>query len=370
MQRRIFLALLLLLVAGCNRTSQPASAWQPLPLGTSADFDSLWFVDPLNGWIVGGSYQIPGGLVGRTRDGGKSWRFTSGIVSKLPQTTHLSVRAVRFFDAQRGLIAVDGGVIMKTVDGGDNWALIRGGSAGRLLFGFDFIDEQTGWVAGTPSVLRTQDGGEHWNEMRPSADSPRIAAWAIHFVDEQNGWLVGQNATLMSTGDAGVTWTRETAPLAAGERPHFTDITFVDADNGWVVGDEGTILHTGDGGTTWALQDSGVPDARSAARPEEFKRGNKVELIDTGDRTPGLSLRTVRFLDKDQGWAAGYYAGIARSLILRTQDGGATWTVDADIAGEELRALFVLDADHQWAIGHRVRDGAQSIYRRGASTAK
>src|SRR4249920_2647089 len=114
MNPRLFPALLalVLLVAGCSHTSQPASAWQPLPLGTVADFDSLWFVDSMNGWIVGGSYQIPGGLVGRTRDGGKSWRFTSGIVSKLPQTTHLSVRSVRFFDTQRGLIAIDGGVIM------------------------------------------------------------------------------------------------------------------------------------------------------------------------------------------------------------------------------------------------------------------
>jgi len=72
----------------------------------------------------------------------------------------------------------------------------------------------------------------------------------------------------------------------------------------------------------------------------------------------------VRFVDANHGWIAGFYSGLGRSLILRTEDAGATWAVDADIAGEELYTLFLQGRERLWAIGARVREGAQSLYRR------
>ncbi|HET8578821.1 MAG TPA: YCF48-related protein [Methylomirabilota bacterium] len=369
----LLLILALLLAAGCGqrKAPQPASGWEPLPLGTVAEFRSLWFVDAMNGWIVGGSYQIPGGLVGRTRDGGKSWRFESGIVSKGLGATRFNVEAVRFFDVQRGLVATDGGMIFTTSDGGDNWGLVRHGRGPTdHLFDLDFIDDRNGWAVGLGGVLRTQDAGVSWVTLRRHGEKRGVSGRAIRFLDSQNGWLVGQHATLMSTRDGGTTWSSAATPLATGEKPHLSDVFFLDDQNGWVVGDEGTILHTQDGGHTWILQDTGLPDARSAPRLERIRRGSKVEVIDAGDRTPGLTLTAVRFVDKERGWVVGHFAGLGRSLILRSQDGGATWAIDADIAGEELRALFALDPDHVWAIGARVREGAQAIYRRAPSATR
>jgi hypothetical protein len=72
----------------------------------------------------------------------------------------------------------------------------------------------------------------------------------------------------------------------------------------------------------------------------------------------------VRFVDRQRGWVAGFYAGLGRSLILYTEDAGATWVVDADVPGEELHALFVQGREQVWAVGSRVRAGAQAIYRR------
>ena len=72
----------------------------------------------------------------------------------------------------------------------------------------------------------------------------------------------------------------------------------------------------------------------------------------------------MRFVDASRGWLTGFYACLGRSLILRREDAGATWVVDADIAGEELYALFVQGREQLWAIGARVRPGPQSIYRR------
>jgi photosystem II stability/assembly factor-like uncharacterized protein len=86
--------------------------------------------------------------------------------------------------------------------------------------------------------------------------------------------------------------------------------------------------------------------------------------IDTGDRTPGFTVSAVRFIDRHRGWITGFYPNLGRSLILRTDDAGATWRVDAEIAGEELYTLFIQGRDTAWAIGSRTREGSQAIYRR------
>jgi len=160
-----------------------------------------------------------------------------------------------------------------------------------------------------------------------------------------------------------------TLPLPTEERPGFWDLFFVDRQFGWVVGEEGTIVATRDGGSTWTLKNTGLADAHSAPKLERIPRAGRIDVIDAGDRTPGLTLRSVRFVDRNRGWIVGYYAGLGRSLILRTEDGGGTWTVDADIAGEELHALFVQDGERLWTVGARVREGAQAIYQRAVTAA-
>jgi photosystem II stability/assembly factor-like uncharacterized protein len=138
---------------------------------------------------------------------------------------------------------------------------------------------------------------------------------------------------------------------------------FVDDYTAWVVGEEGTILSTRDGGSAWTRLGTGLKDARSAAKLERIPKAGGSVVIDAGDRTPGFTISAVRFVDASHGWIAGFYAGLGRSLILRTEDAGATWIVDADIAGEELYTLFVQGREQLWAIGSRVRPGPQAIYR-------
>jgi photosystem II stability/assembly factor-like uncharacterized protein len=171
----------------------------------------------------------------------------------------------------------------------------------------------------------------------------------------------------MSSNDGGRTWTQAALPLPKGERPDFWDLFFVDAREGWITGEEGTLLHTNDGGKTWSRRELGIPGVRSAPKLERIQRGNKIDVIDAGDRTPGLTLASVSFVDPQHGWIAGFFANMGRSLILRTTDGGTTWAIEADIEEEELRRLFALDRNHVWAIGQRVRPGTQAIYFRDSA---
>ncbi len=88
----------------------------------------------------------------------------------------------------------------------------------------------------------------------------------------------------------------------------------------WAVGHDGVILHSADGGLTWTRQrvaayDPNVDDPR-----------NGVPFLD------------VLFLDESNGIAVGAY-----SLMLRTADGGQTWT-EVDISGGASAAAAAEDA--------------------------
>jgi len=365
----VVLAGVLLAATSCSKPP----TWEALPLGTSADFRDIWFTDGDHGWIAGGGFQITGGLIGRTEDAGKTWRFTSNLTAH----ERMSVLALHMFDSRRGVVATGSGAILSTTDGGENWMLV--GRRGRVdsLSSFFFLDERRGWAAGHGDVLRTDDAGETWTPLTPDGVdvSYRSPIRAIQFQDDQRGWAAGMQASLMRTADGGVTWAPAFAeglrragsaatPLAAGEHPNFWDLFFVDEQTAWVVGEEGTMLTTTNGGGTWTRQDTGLKDARSAAKLERIPRAGGVATVDAGDRTPGFTITAVRFVDRKRGWITGFYSGLGRSLILRTEDAGATWTVDAEIPGEELYALVVQGRERLWAIGARVRPGPQSIYRR------
>jgi len=357
LRHALFVACLLLAAASCRK-----APWEALPLGTSADFRDLWFTDADHGWIIGGGVQIVGGLVGRTEDAGKTWRFTSNLTSR----ERMHILALYAFDSGRALVATDSGAILSTTDGGENWtAASRRGRVDALSSLF-FLDGRRGWAAGHGDVLKTEDAGATWTSLTPEGvdTSYRSPVRTIRFQDDRNGWVAGMQASLMRTADGGVTWEATATPLAAGEHPNFWDMFFVDAATGWVVGEEGTILATRDGGSTWTSQTTGLKDARSAAKLERIPRAGGVEVVDAGDRTPGFTITAVRFVDRNHGWVAGFYAGLGRSLILGTRDAGATWVVDGDIPGEELYALFLQGRERLWAVGARVRPGPQSIYRR------
>ncbi|MCX7562260.1 hypothetical protein OS176_01675 [Xanthomonadaceae bacterium XH05] len=90
-------------------------------------------------------------------------------------------------------------------------------------------------------------------------------------------------------------------------------------DRVWAVGHDGTIVTSRDGGLTWATQ--------------------RVDVLDTSpdaafDPRQGVPLLDVLMLDEDHGFAVGAYA-----QLLRTDDGGASWTFVSVVgpdAGEEI----------------------------------
>ncbi len=130
-------------------------------------------------------------------------------------------------------------------------------------------------------------------------------------------------------------------PVSFSESLEFREVVFVTVDKGWVAGGKGTIIHTKDAGATWTAQMGGDPQADE----------DPVKLLRFVDETHGWAVRDNRILRTEdgeswedlgaapqyihelamssptQGVAAGYL-GMGRnpSTLLRTRDGGKTWS--------------------------------------------
>lgn len=335
---------LALLISGCGR-AKPAAAgvsaeresggWEEVRIGTDAVFNGLHFVDSSVGWIVGGSPFVDGGVIGRTEDGGRTWRYVTGV-TKGGRSSGLN--AVHGFDRMRACAVGDG--VFLTFDGGASWQRAQAAPGARLLGALDFRDGNEGWAVGATGVFHTTDAGLTWAVVDGKDSAARHAnGRVLHFTDVRSGWLAGKHGALLRTLDGGATWARVPIPAPANTEnaPDLWGGAWLDASHGWLVGEYGTVLRTADGGDTWTLVDAGTRDAVFTA---------------------------VAFAGAD-GWIVGYLPnGAARSVVTRTRDGGATWALERTLDGEELRAIQALDADTAWAVGDRVRTEPQQMLRR------
>lgn len=134
----------------------------------------------------------------------------------------------------------------------------------------------------------------------------------------------GQRGHILYSDD-GKTWVQAEVPVSSD----LTAVYFASASEGWAVGHEGVILHTADGGATWIRQ----LDGRQAAELLVKAYGKPADPADPaaqrlqqdaeafaaqGADKPFLD---IWFEDTRRGFAVGAF-----NLILRTEDGGKTWT--------------------------------------------
>ncbi len=343
-----FSCALILLIAGCG-SDQPPAPWQVIELGTEAEFRDIFFLDVRNGWMVGEvGVSVPGGIVARTRDGGLSWTYQTGIIGKRSGTTSIDMNAVHFVDQTRGVVAAESATILRTDDGGESWDRVPpSGPVYAHNRDIDFVDPAHGWLIGRIGVLRTEDGGASWERLD---EDPGSRGEAIDMIDLRRGWMVGRNGKVWRTDDGGVTWASVPAlgdleGLSGDEKPDLRAVCFVDADHGWAAGswnempqleqyDWAVIIHTRDGGRTWRHQ---VDDLR-------------------------YRLHAIEFADRDRGWAVGYDRNAGTSVILATSDGGSNWRPQRTVVGENLLALEVRDG-HVWTVGDRVYRDPQRLLR-------
>jgi photosystem II stability/assembly factor-like uncharacterized protein len=333
----------------------PADAkWQKLDtVAYRGKQDDIFFLNADLGWYVNG-----GGKIYKTIDGGKTW------IEKLSQPGTF-FRTVGFVNEKVGFagnIGIDyfPGVtdttpLYMTDDGGDTWRAVSAidGPTVKGLCAIDVLhtkfinsgvlDSRTvihagGRVGGPAFLLRSVDGGKTWKSQDVSAHTKMILD--VKFFDENRGFIMGasdtntenSNALIIATQDGGATWKK----VYQSNRPF--EITwkasFPTRDTGYVTiqnyNPDKTISQrhvakTTDGGATW----------------------NEIPLVnDYAVRQFG-----VGFVDEKIGWVGTTTGG------YQTIDGGATWTIVAEMGRASNKVRIIRDGNGfvAYAIGLDVR---------------
>jgi photosystem II stability/assembly factor-like uncharacterized protein len=151
----------------------------------------------------------------------------------------------------------------------------------------------------------------------------------VHAFDRQTAIAAGGAGIVVRTENGGAAWNL----VSSGTTEVIKDMFFLDDSRGWIVGENGTALASTDGGLSWSPLT--VPVTQH--------------------------LREVVFVSAEVGFIGGGPTGgqTGDPVLLRTVDGGATWTAGA--FPFTIRNMFFADADHGWAGGgdrlERTTDG-------------
>lgn len=144
-------------------------------------------------------------------------------------------------------------------------------------------------AVGEQGVIVVSDDGSQWRQ----AGSPvSVMLTRLSFLDEKQGWAVGYDASILHTGDGGLSWSLQHRDPKA--RPLY-DVLFLDAQNGIAVGGYGGYYKTTDGGKNWESQSFPLTDVG-----QHF---NRLLRLDGG----------LLFMAGERG------------MLARSKDGGATW---------------------------------------------
>ena len=275
----------------------------------SCRFETVCFNDAKNGWAAGG-YDLPDldysrGVVARTLDGGKSWQA-------LPQ---LMIGRIQKFDLQ-GLSGWAVGQtnpatntsLFFTSDAGNIWSsqkskkmpdLIDAEPAGNRFVGID--------RHGQPLHFDTAES--EYSAFTGSRDAVVLAD--ISMVDAKHGYAVGSGGALLSTNNAGLSW----SPVSENKLLANFDFRCVHAgkDKVWLGGDPGNVL---------------------------FSLDRESGELKTHVLAGAAAINAIHFVDAEFGWAVGDFG-----RIYATVDGGATWRMQRSGTSGSFASVMVVASD-------------------------
>lgn len=180
-------------------------------------------------------------------------------------------------------------------------------------------------------VLLALAGSSLPQAWRTASANTGVDLVAIYFTSASRGFIAGDGGFLASTNDGGRTWLRY--PLQTSE--DINEIYFRNESSGYLVAGRKLFI-TSDGGESWR--------ETVIFRPADLR--NQVP-----------TFLSIRFADKRRGLAIGSIlndkGNVIDSLVMRTTDGGDTWTRTIVPSKAELFHLDFNGSSHGWIVGDK-----------------
>ena len=291
-------------------------------------------------WLVAGD----GGTIARSIDQGATWtNVASGTAGRID--------AIAFGDAAHGWIAGAGGFLAHTFDAGATWTPVTLGTSGELLA----VSQRgsTVLVGGADGTAwRSSDNGAHWTALRlrlPGRADVR-AVWAQ---SQDTLYIGGGGGFVWRSVDAGSTW----IPLQHAMHGSISALAFA-GGRGFAASDRHRMVFaTIDRGTTWSMPVGGTLTRSWASKLSTGAsvRGSGLAINPQNRATLYCLMGTQVYASRNQGetWqaqglpipggtqsnaflvspkdtnvfvAAAVFSSAPMRRIVRSTDGGQTWT--------------------------------------------
>lgn len=297
-----------------------------------------------------------------------------------PHEVHVLPRSVSGPRQTASLFALDGSrawvsyaitkdlnavVVWRTVDGGSSWQasepidVTRGTDygawvSGFLPLGFEFVDDQVGWLyamtevpasmmAGDSILLRTEDGGQTWDYVHVTAT---YGHQGMHFFDRLNGYRLessrfGEFSRVLRTLDGGEYWSQEPA-VASGRDP-----SIFNPEPPSCLG--AYQLEEVSAGVMKMVQNCRTLDPATGEQLQtqllvtaDYGQSWRLSILPI-DGLPAWSFNT-EFVNQQVGWLLDYQSG----ALQRTMDGGDSWIRVNTVEWEG--ELHFIDPLNAWAV--------------------
>ena len=237
------------------------------------------------------------------------------------QDTNYTYNSVFFFDDNTGWICGTNGKIFKTTTGGDNFqwtqqltnsyqnvlVKIKGvGADNRYVYACGYVNNS---IPASATIQETSNGGTIWTNKI----IPYLNFKSLHFINAFTGFVIGGRAGTLDTGRI---YKTTNAGTGAGNTVYssyadnsvlvfgiFKAISFMNTNTGWVSATNSlnntTLLKTTNMGVNWNV---------------------------TGSTIQGVFINDIKFINEQTGFACGGGAAGNRAKVLKTTNGGNSWT--------------------------------------------
>jgi photosystem II stability/assembly factor-like uncharacterized protein len=295
---------------------------------------------------------------------------------------------VCFIDTLHGWAIGENSTIINTTNGGDTWNIQTCPIDSIKLEEVCFVNDTAGYIVGRDAtILATNDGGLNWTSQTSPVNYP---LFDVTFVNEDTGWIAGsdiyltrKHGVILHTTNGGQTWEIQFeihSPGIFGSKL-FRGVRFLDDQNGWAIAGDYVdnfsstyIYHTSNGGSNWNI--NGV-----ASTP--FFQMSTVSLdtlwgcgfgfgssYDSGinwifNAILGGNVLDIAQINGSEGWVSAGH--ISDKGVFYTQDGGINW--DDMLAPDSISIIAIsnIGSNTFWGVG---QPGIVLKYRKQPSVIK